>query len=301
MYDVRRLILLRDLAEHTTMTAVSELHGITTSAVSQQLRQLEDEVGTALTRREGRVLRLTHAGRILVDHTARVVAALEEAESAVAATGESVTGVLTLATFQTALARLALPAAGRLGADHPGLRVRVIDAMPIDSVPAVRRQEIDLAITYTYSFEARELPPGLASEYLLDDPLVLLAPDPLRERARNDGLAAVADADWIATADGAPAIVSVTFACRQAGFTPRIEHRCGTFDTMAQMVDAGFGVAVLPEMAVAAAHRHLVACPIRNGARQIGVTYRQASLKRPAVAAAVRALRAAAAPLSLAS
>ncbi|MGW8650464.1 LysR family transcriptional regulator, partial [Nocardia salmonicida] len=88
MYDIRRLVLLRDLAERTTMTAVSELHGITTSAVSQQLRILEEEVGAVLTRREGRVLRLTHAGRVLVDYTSRIITALEEAESAVAATAE---------------------------------------------------------------------------------------------------------------------------------------------------------------------------------------------------------------------
>ncbi|MEU1951295.1 LysR family transcriptional regulator [Nocardia rhamnosiphila] len=86
MYDIRRLILLRDPSERATMTAVSERHGITTSAVSQQLRILEEEVGTVLTRREGRVLRLTYAGRVPVDHTSRIVAALEEAESAVAAT-----------------------------------------------------------------------------------------------------------------------------------------------------------------------------------------------------------------------
>ncbi|QSE94866.1 LysR family transcriptional regulator [Rhodococcus pseudokoreensis] len=301
MYDIRRLILLRDLAEHTTMTAVSELHGITTSAVSQQLRILEDEVGAVLTRREGRVLRLTHAGRVLVDHTSRVVAALEEAESAVAATGESVTGVLTLATFQTALTRLALPVAARLGREHLGLRVRLIDAMPVNSVPAVRQQEVDLAITYTYSFRARDLPAGLASEFLFDDPLVLLAPTPLRERARQHGLGAVADVDWIAASDGAPSIVSVMFACRQAGFTPRIEHRCGSFTGMAEMVEAGFGVAVVPEMAVSEGHRHLIACPVANGARQIGVTYRQASIERPAVAAAIRALRMVAGPLQLAS
>ncbi|MFF0816031.1 LysR family transcriptional regulator [Rhodococcus sp. NPDC003318] len=301
MYDIRRLVLLRDLAEHTTMTAVSELHGITTSAVSQQLRILEEEVGAVLTRREGRVLRLTHAGRVLVDHTARVVAALEEAESAVAATGESVTGVLTLATFQTALTRVALPVVARLRREHQDLRVRVVDAMPVNSVPAVRQQEVDLAITYNYSFRARDLPTGLSSEYLFDDPLVLLAPAPLREEIRQHGLSAASDVDWIAAADGAPSVASVMFACRQAGFTPRIEHRCGTFTGMAEMVDAGFGVAVVPEMVVSDAHRHLVTGPVANGARQIGVTYRQASLERPAVASAIRALRMVAAPLRLVS
>ncbi|TSD48048.1 LysR family transcriptional regulator [Rhodococcus sp. KBS0724] len=301
MYDIRRLILLHDLAELTTMTAVSERHGITTSAVSQQMRLLEEEVGKVLTRRVGRVLRLTHAGRVLVDHTARIVAALEEAESAVAATGEAATGVLTIATFTSALTRLAIPAATWLRGDHQGLRVRLVDAVPVDSVSAVRQLEVDLAITYTYSFQTSVLPVGLESEFLFTDPLVLLAPAPLQERVRRHGFIAVADADWIAAPDGAPSVASIAFSCRQSGFAPRIEHRSGSFSAMAEMVDHGFGVTVLPEMAVPESAKHLIACPIANGAREIGVTYRRASLERPAVAAAIRALRTAAVPLHLAS
>ncbi|MFC8047586.1 LysR substrate-binding domain-containing protein [Nocardia sp. NPDC057353] len=301
MYDIRRLILLRDLSERATMTAVSELHGITTSAVSQQLRILEDEVGTVLTRREGRVLRLTYAGRVLVDHTSRIIAALEEAESAVAATAEQVTGVLTLATFRTAQTRLALPAAARLMAEYPGLKVRVVDLMPVESVPAVRRQEVDLAITYAYSFGTKDLPLGLTSEFLYSDPLVLLAPTGLREQARRHGLAAVRDADWIAARDGAPSIASVMFACREAGFAPRIQHRSGSFTAMAEMVAHGLGVAIVPEMSVSDEHRSLVACPIVDSTRRIGVTYRQASAERPAVAAAIRTLRTVAMPRQLAS
>ncbi|MFF0454456.1 LysR family transcriptional regulator [Nocardia africana] len=301
MYDIRRLILLRDLAEHTTMTAVSELHGITTSAVSQQLRILEDEVGVVLTRREGRVLRLTHAGRVLVDHTSRIVAALEEAESAVSATSEAVTGVLTVATFRTAQMRLALPVTVRLRAEHPGLRVRLVDLRPVDSVPAVRQQDVDLAITYSYSFRSRDLPLGLASEYLFSDPLVLLAPPQWRERVREHGLSCLRDADWITALDGEPSVASVHFACREAGFAPRIEHRSGSFEGMAEMVEHGLGVTIVPEISVADRHTELVVCSIDNGIRHVGVTYRQASLERPAVAAAIRALRSIAQPLRLAS
>ncbi|WP_024800109.1 LysR family transcriptional regulator [Nocardia sp. BMG51109] len=301
MYDIRRLVLLRDLAEHVTMTAVSELHGITTSAVSQQLRILEEEVGAVLTRREGRVLRLTHAGRVLVDHTSRIIAALEEAESAVAATGEAVTGVLTVATFRTALDSLALPAAARLRAEYPSLRIRLVGMMPVDSVPAVRQQDVDLAVTYSYSFRARDLPLGLSSEFLFNDPLVVLAPPALRERVGRQGLAAVRDADWIAAPDGAPSIASVVFACREAGFAPRIEHRSASFAAMAEMVEHDLGVTIVPEMSVADRHRHLIAATVTDGNRQVGVTYRQASQERPAVAAAIRALRTVSGPERIAS
>ncbi|OZC86774.1 LysR family transcriptional regulator [Rhodococcus sp. 06-418-1B] len=306
MYDVKRLILLRDLAEYATMSAVAELHGITTSAVSQQLRTLEDEVGAVLTRRDGRKLRLTGAGRVLVDHTARVLAALEEAESAVAATGDVITGVLTVACFQTAMAQLALPVAAGLESAHPGLRIRLVESMPLDSVPAVRNQEVDLAITYTYSFGATDLPTGMTTDYLFDDPLVVLAPTAWHERISEMGLAALAEADWIAAADGAPSVQSVVFSCRQAGFTPRIQHRSNSFAMMAVMVGHGFGVTIVPRMSVPDELRHLVSHPgvtepIIDGARRLGVTYRQASIERPAVAEAVRAFHRRVRPVELAS
>lgn len=301
MYDVRRLVLLRDLAEHATMTAVSELHGITASAVSQQLRILEEEVGLVLTRREGRVLRLTHAGRVLVEHTARIVAALEEAESAVAASSSAVTGVLTMASFRTAQLRLALPVAVRLRGEHPGLRVRLVDLRPIDSIPAIRQQDVDLAVTYSYSFRSRDLPMGLVSEYLFSDPLVLLAPPQWRDRVREHGLGVLREVGWITALDGQPSLASVHFACREAGFVPRIEHRSSSFDGMAEMVEHGLGVSIVPEMAVGERYAGLVACTVENGVRRVGVTYRRASLERPAVAAAIAALRSIAQPLRLAS
>lgn len=63
MLDVKRMVILRDLAEHARVTAVADLHGVTPSAVSQQLRALEAEAGAALVERDGRGLRLTPPAR----------------------------------------------------------------------------------------------------------------------------------------------------------------------------------------------------------------------------------------------
>ena len=81
MLDVRRLRLLRELHERGTVTAVAEALAYTPSAVSQQLATLEREAGVRLIERQGRRLRLTDAGRGLVEHAAAVIARLELAES----------------------------------------------------------------------------------------------------------------------------------------------------------------------------------------------------------------------------
>ena len=85
MLDVRRLRLLRELNRRGTVTAVAEALAYTPSAVSQQLATLEREAGVPLMERHGRRLRLTDAGRGLVEHADAVIARLELAEAELAA------------------------------------------------------------------------------------------------------------------------------------------------------------------------------------------------------------------------
>jgi DNA-binding transcriptional LysR family regulator len=80
MLDPVRLLLLRELADRGTMTAVAAACGYTSSAMSQQLAALEREAGVRLLERAGRRVRLTHEGRRLVAHARIVLGALETAE-----------------------------------------------------------------------------------------------------------------------------------------------------------------------------------------------------------------------------
>src|SRR5919109_547054 len=120
MLDVRRLRLLRELHERGTVTAVAEALAYTPSAVSQQLATLEREAGVPLMERQGRRLRLTDAGRGLVEHAAAVIARLELAESELAAAaGAEGTRPVRVAAFQTAASGLVLPLPGVPAEGHP--------------------------------------------------------------------------------------------------------------------------------------------------------------------------------------
>ena len=66
--DFFRLRTLRELSRRETMAAVADALGISSSAVSQQIAQLEDEVGIPLVERRGRGVMLTPAGQRLVLH-----------------------------------------------------------------------------------------------------------------------------------------------------------------------------------------------------------------------------------------
>src|SRR6187402_3652590 len=79
--DVRRLELLRELADRGSITAVARATQRTASAVSQQLKILEREAGVPLTERAGRGIVLTSAGRALARTASDVATAIERAEA----------------------------------------------------------------------------------------------------------------------------------------------------------------------------------------------------------------------------
>ena len=81
MIDVRRLRVLRAVADHRTVTAAAAALYLTPSAVSQQLAALEQETGHHLVERGARGTRLTPAGEILLSHANAVLAQLERAEA----------------------------------------------------------------------------------------------------------------------------------------------------------------------------------------------------------------------------
>src|ERR687898_517534 len=130
MLDLRRLRLLRELEARGTIHAAARALDYTPSAISQQLAVLEREAGAPLLERTGRTLRLTDAGRLLVEHAGALLDRMEAAEAELAAlVAGRPAGTVRIASFQTAFLQLVAPAVARLAGEHPEVReeqVRVL-------------------------------------------------------------------------------------------------------------------------------------------------------------------------------
>src|SRR5947208_8120411 len=124
--DVRRLRILRELADRGTITAVAEALSYTPSAVSQQLRALQAEAGVPLTEPAGRGVRLTDAGRALAIRADEVLAALDLAEAELNSYRETPRGGVRIALFPSG-ALLLLPGLLRRMADQPAVRLECRD------------------------------------------------------------------------------------------------------------------------------------------------------------------------------
>ncbi len=160
MMDVRRLRLLLELTRRGTITAVAEALDYTPSAVSQQLAALEREAGVPLLERAGRRVALTPAGLVLARYAESVLATLEEASAALAATRSALTGPLRVGAFPSAAHTILPPALVALGRDHPGLELMVSELDPAAVPDALRAGVLDVAHHLCLRLRARRAGPG---------------------------------------------------------------------------------------------------------------------------------------------
>ncbi|URM90000.1 LysR family transcriptional regulator [Streptomyces sp. MRC013] len=248
MIEARHLRVFRAVAATGSFSAAARELGCTQPAVSQQMKALEASAGTPLLVRTGREMRLTQAGEALVRHAAGILAGLTAAEEEVAAIAGLRAGRVRLVSFPSGSSTLVPTALAALRAEHPGVRVSLVEAEPPRSVEMLREGDCDVALAFRYAGGAAEWD-DLVVRPLLADRLVGLVP----EGHRLAGAGAVAIGDlagepWIA---GCPRCRrQLVEVCEEAGFTPSIDFATDDYPAVVGLVGAGLGVAVLPELAV---------------------------------------------------
>jgi DNA-binding transcriptional LysR family regulator len=142
MDDLKRMAIFAAVVEQGSMTRAARQLGLSTSAVSQQLRRLEQSGGVTLLHRTTRKLTLTDAGARFGEHCRAMVTAAAQARAQLALAHDAPEGELRVSA-PVGFARHVAPALAPLLADHPALRLRLLvdDAM-IDLVEA----RVDLAL-----------------------------------------------------------------------------------------------------------------------------------------------------------
>jgi DNA-binding transcriptional LysR family regulator len=250
--DPRRLELLLELSRLGSMRAVADVLSVTTSTVSQQIAALAREVGTPLVEPEGRRVRLTPAGRRLADHAVTVLAAIEAARldldpSAVPA------GTVRVAAFATAVRSSLMPVVHTLAAEHPAVRLQILEHEPDECLEMLAADDIDLALTYEFDLAPVGFGPALeaTSLWVADWGLGVPAADQTTGVTAPTASAAVLaryrDSDWIVNSRNNSDLEAVRRVASTAGFVPRVVHRADSLELVEDLIVAGLGVGLLPE------------------------------------------------------
>jgi DNA-binding transcriptional LysR family regulator len=304
MLDLRRLHLLRELKERGTIAAVADALRFTPSAVSQQLAILEREAGVPLLERQGRGVRLTDPGLVLVEHANALLERAALAEADLAAAEGSVTGRARIGSFQSAAHRLALPAIDALRRDAPRLRCELVEAEPEDSLPALAIGDLDLALYDEWQHQPVRLPPGIERQYLTEDVVRVVLPadhETARRHRSAVPLAKLAEEQWVTGHIGIAWHDMTRRVCRElGGFEPDIRHRANDATIGLAFIEHGLAVALLPDLPIPDGYPGIAVRSIAEGpvTRSIFAAYRGTDTARPSTRALLDAVSAAGSALA---
>jgi molybdate transport repressor ModE-like protein len=293
MLDVKRLRILREVANRGSFSAAAEELYLSQSAVSQQVATLEREVGMPLLDRTPGGPRLTDAGRALVAHADAVICRLEEAERELAAIAGLEGGKLRLVSFPTASATLVTRAVSSFRDRFPDVELYLAEAEPEDSVPALKSGEYDLALTYDYAFRPEDPDRDTERRLLLEEEMQLAMPPnhPLT-RKKAVRLEELSDDDWLTGVSVGSCRDHLIDLCRASGFDPKISFESDDYQTLQGLVSAGMGVTLLPELALAGRHPDMELRPVapKPPVRRVWATTLAAGSRGPAAEAMLEVL-----------
>lgn len=297
--SLHRLRMLREFHRRGTVTAAATALHYTASAVSQQLAQLERDVGARLFERLGRRVQLTEMGMVLAEHAEEILGSVERATMALEEAQESISVRLTTGVFATVAAGLLPSALTALATSHPGVALRTREVAPETAAVAVRDGDLDLAFVIDYADAPMPWEASLHGSVIAVERLH--AAVPVGEVAAGSiSLSELAEHSWILSSPRSHFGRAVRVACHRTGFEPTINHEVEEQSTAMAMVAAGLGVTLVSDLGLTFRPPGVdivaLTSPIM---RTVSIAYRATALRRPALHLVIEAVRAAAAELGL--
>lgn len=237
--SIRALRTLHAIARHGSFASAGAAVGLTQSAVSLQVKSLEEEFGAQLFDRSRRLPILTEAGKVLLEKSAEVLALYDQLGAALTEEG-TLAGKVKLGVIQTTLATYLPDALVRLNKAHPNARFHVVAGMSAELAAQVAAHELDAAITTEL---VRPHPSDLISTTLYEDKFWIVAPEGQGHLSQSDLLNAY---PFIRFDRASWAGRMIDRALRQMHIRPQEEMILDSQSVILSMVERGLGTAIVP-------------------------------------------------------
>lgn len=250
--DHRRLRYFVAVADSLHFGKAAARMNVVQSAISQQIKLLEDELGVLLLERSRHKVQLTASGEVFLPLARKLLWQSDEVVRVVRASGDGTIGRLGLGFVDNVLWSILPPILReyRTALPRVDLGLRPLDR--VMQLKALNDSTLDLAI-----LPAPPPTDDIESELLLEAPLLAALPllHPLAGR-RSIPLAALASEPFILfpQAMHSRVLEIIISGCAAAGFAPKVVQEAEQMHTLVSLVSAGLGVTLVPHW-VAAAHK----------------------------------------------
>ncbi len=295
--DHRQLRHFLAIYENGSLTAASNRLGLTVSALSKSLQNLETDLGVSLLTRGPGGMMPTPYGEALSAHARMSGNVLEQARRSVEELRDGIAGTLAVGTSPGAAQTLLPAAMAQLRKSHPGIRVIVREGL-FEVADGVMTGDLDFALVAP---DVHALSSGFAREMLVQERVVVVG-DAAAFRQQKVRLNDLAEHDWVLPVHPNPLRVRFESTFTDAGQRmPQIVAESGSVSFIKALVEASDILTYLPEHLVGeeVSRGELVVldCAPLEWSRGLGMIWHAARPLPPAADPLMSALRAAAATL----
>lgn len=243
--ELRHLRYFRAVAEELHFGRAAERLHIAQPPLSQQVRQLERELGVSLLTRSTRRVELTRAGEAYLRRAIAVLDAVDDAGHQARRVAQGLEGHLSIGCVGSATYSVLPRLVRALREQMPRVEITIRGEMLAPAqLDALRNRDVDIALLRPPVDD-----PEVQTEFVRRDRLIVALPT-AHPLAGRDALAVadLRDEEFIAHAGQDRSVMGrlLTAICADAGFAPRIRQEVSETSTLVTLVAAGLGVAVVP-------------------------------------------------------
>ncbi|WP_413363269.1 LysR family transcriptional regulator [Lysinibacillus sp. 3P01SB] len=242
--ELRQLRYFVEVAEREHISEAAEHLHVAQSAISRQIANLEEELGTPLFERIGRNVKLTPIGKTFLEHTITALKAIDFAAKQVEEFLDPAKGTIKIG-FPTSLASYVLPTViSAFKKEYPDVSFHLRQGTYKFLIDAVKNRELNLAFL-------GPLPPkdeSINTTILFSENIHALLPANHRlAKNKQINLVDLRNENFVLFPEGYILHKVAVEACRSAGFVPAITSEGEDMDALKGLVAAGIGVTLLPE------------------------------------------------------
>lgn len=265
------------LAETLNFRLAAERLNMAQPPLSVSIRKLEDEIGTPLFDRSRAGVKLTAAGKGVLEHARRTLFHAEQFRLSAQLGAGGQIGTLRISFVPSSTIRLLPRSIAHFRARHPRVDLRLSESGTNAAMAGLRDGLIDIGLV---RYPTPNHPSVATVIVETNHYMIALPATHPRARTARLHLADLRDEPFIMPSplDGSASYMSMMHACASAGFVPNIVQEASQAQTILALVESGLGIALVPNVWQHLAPRAVTFHPLTGMAKQkigLAMAYRK--------------------------
>jgi DNA-binding transcriptional LysR family regulator len=266
--NIENLRLIRDVAQHKSVSKAARLHEISQSAASQQIHELEKELNVTLFDRSTRPLTVTPAGKLYLEFCRDVLRRREELQASLEKVKREMNGTVRVAAIYSVGLSVMAQIEERFSKRFPDAELQVSYLRPERVYEAVEQDEADLGLL-SYAESSREV---VALPWREEEMVVAVASSHELARARSVSATTLEGQTFIGFDEDLPIQNHISRYLREQKVEVDVTLRFDNLQMIKEAVAHGAGVSIIP--------RRVMAADIEQG-RLVALRLQGPELSRP--------------------